>query len=82
MRKIANKEILDEDARSDLRLTVKRMERSASKLADARFVAKPLATLPAPKRRIYEQVLALVYECSPNQVVAKSLVDKMLSKLC
>lgn len=41
----------------------------------------PLSTLPEQKREIYKEVFGLVYECSANQVVAKSLIDKILFKL-
>jgi cysteine desulfurase len=45
------------------------------------YGAKPLATLSASERRASERIFSLIYECSPNRVVAKSLVDKILSKL-
>ena len=42
----------------------------------------PLAALPARKRKMYEHLFELVYECSVNRVAAKTLVDRMLKKLC
>src|SRR5579871_90656 len=81
MRKIAGKDPLSREAKSSLRPAIKRVERTLSKLLNADFRAKALADLPSQKRRAYEQVLSLVYECSPSRSVAKSLVDKILSRL-
>jgi hypothetical protein len=81
MRKIVGKELLSREAKSSLRPAIKRVERSLSKLNGSNFHAKPLADLPGPKRRAYEHVISLVYECSSSRSVAKSLVDKILSRL-
>jgi len=40
----------------------------------------PLSTLPEHKREIYQEVFGLVYECSANHVVARSLIDRILIK--
>lgn len=40
-----------------------------------------LADLPKAKRKMYEEMFALIYECSANRVAAKSLVDRILQKL-
>jgi molecular chaperone HtpG len=41
----------------------------------------PLGHLPTAKRRMYEHLFGLVYECSTNRVAAKALVDRILIKL-
>ena len=76
-----NKESLSAEAKSSLIPTIKKLERSLLRLGRLHFSAKPLASIPAQKRRTYEHLFGLIYECSTNQVVAKSLVDKLLSKL-
>lgn len=38
-------------------------------------------SLPARKRATYKEVFDLIYDCSVNQVAAKSLVDRMLDRL-
>ena len=43
--------------------------------------AEPLAKLSKKQRQIYQEVFELIYECSTNRVAAKSLVDRMLTKL-
>lgn len=40
-----------------------------------------LDTLPVRKRSTYKEVFDLIYDCSVNQVAAKSLVDRMLDRL-
>ncbi len=46
-----------------------------------RRVAKPLERMSAAKRRAYQQVFGLIYECSNNQGNAHVLVERILSKL-
>ena len=41
----------------------------------------PLDSMPAPKKRAFEQMIGLIYECSGNQAAAKTLVDKILERL-
>jgi molecular chaperone HtpG len=43
--------------------------------------ATPLARLSPPKRRMYEHLFGLIYECSTNQVAAKALIDRILLKI-
>lgn len=43
--------------------------------------AKPLAVLPKAQRRTYQQVIELIYECSPDQMAATALVAKILDRL-
>lgn len=37
--------------------------------------------VPASKRATYKEVFDLIYDCSVNQVAAKSLIDRMLDRL-
>ena len=41
----------------------------------------PLEKIPINKRRVYQEVFGLIYECSANRLVAKSLVDKILARI-
>ncbi|HEX9963819.1 MAG TPA: HSP90 family molecular chaperone-like protein [Allosphingosinicella sp.] len=43
--------------------------------------AAGLASLSPEKREMYEHLFELIYECSANRVVAKKLVDRILSKI-
>jgi hypothetical protein len=40
-----------------------------------------LESLPLRKRSTYKEVFDLIYDCSVNQVAAKSLIDRMLERL-
>lgn len=81
MGKIADKGALCLEAKTSLKPALKRLERKVAMLKGRQYIAKSLAALPANKRLVYKHVFTLVYECSPNRSVAKSLVDRMLSKL-
>ncbi|HEV2395801.1 MAG TPA: ATP-binding protein [Candidatus Sulfotelmatobacter sp.] len=80
MGKVADKAALSE-ARPLLRRDIKKLEQRLAALKGRTFGAKPLAALPPSQRRASERIFSLIYECSPNRIVAKSLVDKILSKL-
>ena len=41
----------------------------------------PLEKLSKQKKNIYREVFGLVYELSPTQLAAKTLIDKILSRL-
>lgn len=43
--------------------------------------ADPLDMIDEDKRDAYRQVFNLIYECSTNRLVAKSLVDKIIQRL-
>ena len=81
MGRIADKSALAEEAKTSLRPDIKKLERRMVMLQGKKFGAKPLAALPASERRASERIVSLIYECSQNRAVAKSLVDKILSKL-
>jgi hypothetical protein len=81
MGKIADKTALSSEAKAFLRRDIKKLEHRLATLNGRRYEAKPLATLPPSERRASERIFSLIYEVSPNRIVAKSLVDKILSKL-
>jgi hypothetical protein len=81
MERIADKAALAIEAKTSLRPDIKKLERRIAVLRGRKYGAKPLAALPASERRASEHIFSLIYECSPNRAVAKSLVEKILSKL-
>jgi histidine kinase/DNA gyrase B/HSP90-like ATPase len=81
MDRIAALDQLDANTRDALSKNVRGLHRSIESLLRNASKKTALAHLPPPKRRAYEQILALIYECSPNQSAAKVLVDKILTKL-
>ena len=44
-------------------------------------VPVPLARMDPDTRAMYEQIFALIYECSTNRAAAKALVERILDKL-
>jgi hypothetical protein len=58
-----------------------KLERDVSKVLDAPFKASPLSEFPSSKRHACEQLIALIYECSPSRANAKLLVDKILARI-
>jgi Histidine kinase-, DNA gyrase B-, and HSP90-like ATPase len=81
MEKIAGMEGLHTSGSDILGPIVDALRRELEKAQGTRLTAEPLARLPPPKRRMYEQMFGLIYECSTNQVAAKALVDRILLKL-
>jgi hypothetical protein len=55
--------------------------RALEKAVGSYLPASPLAGLPAAKRKMYEHLFGLVYECSTNRVAAKALIDRILLKV-
>lgn len=78
---IITKGILPAGIVADLKKRKEKLERDVSKILNAPVRASALSDIPSSKRRAYEQVIGLIYECSASQANAKLLVDKILSRL-
>lgn len=81
MAKIAAKGDLDPSVEDRLAATVMTLERDLEKALCARATATPLSHLTPAKRKMYEHLFSLIYDCSANQVAAKVLIDRILRKL-
>lgn len=81
MEKIAKMDGFDLGFDETLAARVHTIQRKLDKALKTKLNASPLADLPAAKRKMYEQMFALIYECSANRVAAKSLVDRILQKV-
>lgn len=80
MRKVADFELFEDDEQRALRSNLRNIE----KVVDEHSVkahGNILDGLPARKRPAYKEVFDLIYDCSVNQVTAKSLIDRMLDRL-
>lgn len=80
MEKIVDTEGLSEVERSSLQTRVAAV-RVVFQGIVTEPVTSPLGHLPVGKRRMYEHLFELVYECSANRTAAKALVDRMLIRL-
>lgn len=78
---IISKGILPTDTVAELRKRKDKVERDVSRILKAPVRASTLADIPSSKRRAYEQVIGLIYECSASQTNAKLLVDKILARI-
>lgn len=81
MTKITSMDELGLDGEADLKPTVEALRSDLEQALGPKAAAAPLARLPPAKRKMYEHLFALIYECSANQVTAKSLIDRILVKI-
>ena len=78
---IANKELLIDTANErHIRIDLLR-SRLRQIMHDDLMNSSPLMRLPDTKRKIYEQVFGLIYECSSSRSSAKALIDRILLKV-
>jgi hypothetical protein len=81
MRRTATREQLGADGKNTLVSAIQALEKEVKNTSRRHMPAKSLKTMPAAKRRAYEQVFAWIYECSNNQTNAHLLVERILNKL-
>lgn len=79
MDKIAKKDGLGEHEK--LNATIAADRKALEKAVGSYMPASPLAGLSPAKRKMYEHLFGLVYECSTNRVAAKALIDRILLKI-
>jgi molecular chaperone HtpG len=81
MRRAASRESMSNQSRITLNATANKLERAFSRVREQSSQAKILARIPKAKRKIYQQVFALIYDCSANKTTAHELVKQILGKL-
>ena len=82
MEKIGKMDLFEDHDPNDLQVTTTSLRKQLTEaLKDATEDASPLARLPVERRAMYEEMFALIYECSVNRVAAKSLVDRILLRV-
>lgn len=70
------------DGHEPTRTEITRLRSELERLvSDKAEIASPLDRLPADRRAWYEEMFAMIYECSVNRAAAKSLVDRMMAKV-
>ena len=81
MSKIASNDLLA-DITTDLINRIEALRQQLSEaMNDGETASSPLMRLPEEQRKSYECFFELIYECSANRTVAKSLIDRILLKL-
>lgn len=80
MSKAVDFELFEDEDRGALRGNLASIEEAVDAHA-TKADGDILESLPARKRATYKEVFDLIYDCSANQVAAKSLIDRMLDRL-
>ena len=81
MHKIAAMELFGDTAGERAKRTEELRERLTEATNDEGVVSSPLMRLSEVQRKNYEHFFKLVYECSPNRVAARTLIDRILLRL-
>ena len=81
MTKIISMDDLGIDSEAHLKSMVEALESDLEQALGSKAPASPLAALPPAKRKMYQHLFALIYDCSTNQVAAKALIDRILMKV-
>lgn len=81
MRGILSRSILPADMQKSLKRSVDKLEKKSEEARTYEGIAEPLTQLSANKRKAYQKIIALIYECSSNHSNAHSLVESILKKL-
>lgn len=81
MTKITAMDELRLEDETHLKPTTEALARDLDEALGSAAPAVPLANLPPAKRKMYEHLFCLIYQCSANQVAAKSLIDRILMKI-
>ena len=79
MGNMANSDLIEDEDKNRLLKRFSEVQNEIKK--DYSLDNDPLSKLPKQKREIYQEVFGLVYDCSVNPMVAKSLIDRILSRL-
>lgn len=80
MRKVTEFDLLIDEERAALRSQLRDIEKAVDAYT-TKVEGHIFEKLPASKRATYKEVFDLIYDCSINQVAAKSLIDRMLDRL-
>lgn len=81
MEKIASKEALKQEFEDSLRASLKRLSLAISKVDSNGVKRGPLSRMRGARKKAFEEVFALIYECSQNEVFAKHLIDRILVRV-
>lgn len=75
------REDIDARPRAELTRRLERVKKRMGSLDALTPASQPLSSIPKAQRRIYERMIELIYDCSPDQAAATVLVSKILEKL-
>ena len=82
MEKISAVELLRDDNPEVFKAMTDELRSQLSRAMEDKIEGRsPLMRLPSVKRVMYEELFAMIYECSTNRMAAKALIDRILLKL-
>jgi molecular chaperone HtpG len=82
MEKLSDLQDADRPEGGTFREALDALRRRVAKLDQGKSQSDgPLSILPHDKRRAYEEVLGLIYECSLNPAAARALVERIIAKV-
>ena len=81
MTKITDMDQLGLDGEVHLKPAIDALKRDLDAALGSQVPAARLARLTPAKRKMYEHLFGLIYDCSTNQVAAKALIDRILLKI-
>jgi len=82
LEKIAEKELLENDHPEDLKRTTQGLRGKLGRaMKEEPTERSPLDRLPPQKRKMYEHMFELIYECSANRTAAKALINRILLRI-
>lgn len=81
MKKITDLESVPPETNKNLIKRLDNLKEEYQKISNNVLNFNPLEKLPPKTRAVYEEIFSLIYECSPNKISAKSLVDKIMTRV-
>lgn len=81
MKKLTEATILIEEDRIALAERYNALEERLASAKVAASDAGALSVIPEDERAAVQKMIKLIYDCSPNRLAAKSLVDRILARL-
>jgi len=81
MERLAGRNILTDEERQGALRDIGKLRGDLGKVLDGSPVSGYLSKLSKGKRETYQSVFAMIYECAPNQEVAKTIVDRILRRI-
>lgn len=81
MLRVAEFDLLGTKKRQKLGRRIKKIEKRAGALSGGANTDGLLSGIPQRKRRVYQEVFDLIYQCSGNRANAKVLIDKIMARI-
>lgn len=77
----SNFDLFEKNEISKLNARVAELEKLTALSSMKNNTSDPLRSTTKGKKKAYREIFDLIYQCTPNQIVAKSLVDRILSRI-